>query len=138
MGGVDLTEQNLSYYSMSTRKTLKWWKKAFWRYMYVDIRIINSWIIFQHNNPQSPINTQRLFCLKLIEELAQLLLDLQTSPDCPPYIQDKHNRVTVLTENRLNGKHFAYKKSKQRCTLERYNFLPIKPWWCKRPGALVE
>ena len=24
MGGVDLTDQNLSYYSMTTRRTLKW------------------------------------------------------------------------------------------------------------------
>ena len=29
MGGVDLTDQSLSYYSMTTRKTLKWWKKVF-------------------------------------------------------------------------------------------------------------
>ena len=75
MGGVDLTDQNLSYYSMTTRKTLKWWKKVFWTF--VDISIINSWIIFQHNNPQLPIKTQRLFRLKLIEELVQPLLDLQ-------------------------------------------------------------
>lgn len=53
MGGVDLTDQNLSYYSMTNRKTLKWWKKVFWRF--IDICIINSWIIFRHNNLQSPI-----------------------------------------------------------------------------------
>ena len=110
MGGVDLTDQNLSYYLMTTRKTLKWWK-VFWRF--VDICIVNSWIIFQHNNP---IKTQRLFRLKLIEELVQPLLDLQASPDCPPYLQDKWIRVTVSTERRPNGKHFAYKNPKRgRC-----------------------
>jgi len=31
MGGVDLTDQHISYYSMSGRKTLKWWKKVLWR-----------------------------------------------------------------------------------------------------------
>ena len=29
MGGIDLMDQHLSYYSMSTRRTLKWWKKFF-------------------------------------------------------------------------------------------------------------
>ena len=114
MGGVDLTDQNLSYYSMTTRRTLKWWKKVFWRF--VDICIVNSWIIFRHNNPQSPIKTQRLFRLRLIEELVQPLLDLRSNPDCPPFLQDKRTNVTVSTEKRLNGRHFAYKNPKRgRC-----------------------
>ena len=33
MGGVDLTDQHLSYYSLTTRRTLKWWKKLFWRFV---------------------------------------------------------------------------------------------------------
>ena len=72
MGKVDLTDQHLSYYSMTTRKTLKWWKKTFWRLL--DICILNAWIIFHQNVPQSAIKSQRLFRLKLIEELVQLLL----------------------------------------------------------------
>lgn len=111
MGGVDLTDQNLSYYSMTNKKTLKWWKKVFWRF--IDICIINSWIIFRHNNPQSPIKTQQVFRLKLIEELVQQLLDLKASTNCPPYLC---SRVSVSTEKRLIGKHFAYKNTKQgRC-----------------------
>ena len=47
MGGVDLTDQYLSYYSMTTRQTLKWWKKVFWRLL--DITIVNSWILFRTN-----------------------------------------------------------------------------------------
>jgi len=43
MGGVDLMDQHLSYYSMNARRTLKWWK-IFWRL--VDISVVNSWIIF--------------------------------------------------------------------------------------------
>ena len=39
MGGVDLTDQHLSYYSVTTRKTLKWWKKCFWRLL--DICIVD-------------------------------------------------------------------------------------------------
>ena len=59
MGGVDLADQNLSYYSMTTRKTLKWWKKVFWRL--VNICITNSRIISCSNNPQSTVKSQRLF-----------------------------------------------------------------------------
>ena len=55
MGGVDLTDQYLSFYSLTTRWTLKWWKKIFWRL--VDIRIINSWIIFRYNNPDSNVSS---------------------------------------------------------------------------------
>ena len=29
MGGVDLTDQHLSYYSLTQRQTLKWWKRYF-------------------------------------------------------------------------------------------------------------
>ena len=80
------------------------------------ICIVNSWIIFHRNNPQSPIKTQRLFRLRLIEELVQPLLDLRSNPDCPPFLQDKRTNVTVSTEKRLNGRHFAYKNPKRgRC-----------------------
>lgn len=37
MGGVDLTDQLLSYYSMTSRRTLKWWKKysgGWWTYVF--------------------------------------------------------------------------------------------------------
>ena len=111
MGGVDLTDQNLSYYSMTTRRTLKWWKKVFWRF--VDSQFMDN---FSLHNPQSPIKTQRLFRLRLIEELVQPLLDLRSNPDCPPFLQDKRTNVTVSTEKRLNVRHFAYKNPKRgRC-----------------------
>lgn len=49
MGGVDLIDQHLSYYTMTRRHSLKWWKKVFWRL--IDITIINAWIIFRKNHP---------------------------------------------------------------------------------------
>lgn len=85
MGGVDLMDQHLSYYSMSTRRTLKWWKKVFWRL--VDICIINAWILFRQNNPNSAIKSQRSFRLKLAEELVQPLLNLKANPSCPPTLR---------------------------------------------------
>ena len=107
MGGVDLMDQHLSYYSLTTRRTLKWWKKVFWRL--IDISIVNAWIIFRHNNTDSDIKSHREFRLKLIEELVQPLLDVQASTDT-------RGRQPVSNDKRLMGKHFAYKSSKRgRC-----------------------
>ena len=57
MGGVDLADQMLSCYSMISHCMLKWWKKVFWRM--IDLCIMNSWIIFHTNTPNSSIKTQR-------------------------------------------------------------------------------
>ena len=115
MGGVDLTDQHLSYYSLTTRRTLKWWKKLFWRF--VDICVLNSWIIYKSNFPDSTINSHRLFRIKLVQELVQPLLTLRSSPTCPPYLRTK-GREPVSTDIRLLGKHFSYKHSKrQRCAV---------------------
>jgi len=104
MGGVDLLDQHLSYYSLTTRRTLKWWKKIFWRF--VDISIVNSWIIFRQNNPDTSIKSHKEFRLKLAEELVQPLLDRQANP------------VASTAEKRLVGKHFAYKNPKRgRCSV---------------------
>jgi len=106
MGRVDLTDQNLSYYS---RRTLKWWKKIFCRL--VDISIINSWIIFRYNNPDSNIKSHREFRLEFIEELVQ---DLKASPDCPDYISGNRGRHPAGDgDKRLIGKHFGYKGTKR-------------------------
>ena len=114
MGGVDLMDQHISYYSMSGRKTLKWWKKVLWRLL--DIAIINAWIIFKSNFPDSSINSQKLFRLKLVEEMVQPLLTLRSSPMCPTYIHGK-GRSTV-EESRLIGKHFPYiNAERKRCVV---------------------
>ena len=116
-------DQHLSYYSMSTRRTLKWWKKVFWRLE--DICIINAWILFRQNNPNSAIKSQRSFRLKLAEELVQPLLNLKANPSCPPYLQDSkgRSRKSATTEKRLTGKHFAYKsKKRSRCVVCRRKY----------------
>ena len=117
MGGVDLTDQHISYYSMSGRKTVKWWKKVLWRLL--DMVIINSWIIFRCNFPDSEINSQRVFHLKLVEEMVQPLLSLYSLPTCPAHLHDK-GRPTVADDNRLIGKHLSYTHPEglqQRCSV---------------------
>ena len=115
MGGVDLTDQHISYYSMSGRKTLKWWKKVMWRLL--DIAVVNSWIIFRSNFPDSSIKTQKLFRQKLVEEMVQPLLTLRSSPMCPPYLLGK-GRSPTTEEIRLTGKHFPYiNPERKRCVV---------------------
>lgn len=109
MGGVDLTDQHISYYSLTQRRTIKWWKKVFWRM--VDISILNSWIIFRSNFPDK-ITSHRLFRIQLVHELVQPLLSLKASPDCPATLSYKGRRPTN-TEKRLLGKHFPYKSSRR-------------------------
>ena len=96
LSGVDLADQQLSYYSLTQRRSIKWWKKFFW--CLIDIAIINSWIIFRTNNPSSKIKSQRDFRLALVRELVQPLLDLKaSSPNCPDILKTSKGRVSVLT-----------------------------------------
>ena len=116
MGGVDLMDQHLSYYSMTARRTLKWWKKIFWRL--VDISVVNSWIIFRCNNPESDVKTHREFRMKLADQLVQPLLDLRASVDCPKHLCNSKGRSAKGSYVRLLGKHFAYKATKRgRCSV---------------------
>ena len=82
-----MTDQYLSYYSLTTRRTLKWWKKVFWRL--INICVLNLWVIYRSNFPDSTINTHKLFRLKLIEELVQPILTSRTSPECPSHLYTK-------------------------------------------------
>ena len=115
MGGVDLTDQQLSYYSVTQCQTIKWWKKVFWRL--IDIAIVNSWIIFRVNNPESSkIRSQRDFRLELVQLLVQPLLDLKASPDCPNILRAHKGRNVVSADKRLLGKHFPRKAAQRgRC-----------------------
>ena len=84
-------------------------EKVFW--WLVDIAIINSWIIFHTNYPDSEIKSQKQFHIKLAEELVQLLLTLSASLQCPHYLKNSKGRRPTTQVTRLNGKHFPYKRS---------------------------
>ena len=106
MGGVDLSDQHLSYYSLTQRRTLKWWKKVFWRM--IDISILNAWIIFKANFPNSVIDSHRAFRIELIHQLVQPLLSLKASPENPLSYSSKGRKPTttekllILPTNKRN------------------------------------
>ena len=53
MGGVDLTDQYLSYYSLTTRRILKCWKF----FGTLSTCVLNSWVIYRSNFSNSTILT---------------------------------------------------------------------------------
>ena len=111
MNGVDITDQHLSYYSLTKRKTTKWWKKLFWRL--IDICILNSCILFRANDPDSEIKTHRQFRILLVEQLTKPLLMARANPDSG--VPSSHAGEDLT---RLKGKHFVYSDtSKQRCVV---------------------
>lgn len=80
----------------------------------MDISIVNSWIIFRQNYPDTAIKTHREFLLKLAEQLVQPLLDLGANPV-----------PSAGSGKRLIGKHFAYKGSKRgRCSVCSHKIVP--------------
>ena len=49
MNVVDTTDQHLSYYILTKRKTTKWWKKIFWQL--IDLYILNSSCLSKKKTP---------------------------------------------------------------------------------------
>ena len=107
MGGVDLVDQHLSYYSLMPQRMIKWWKKVFW--CLIHISIINSWIIFHFNHPNSNIKSQREFRLEPVKQSVQPLLDLKASPECPSVLQSHKGQSVISPDKRLTGKHLSCK-----------------------------
>lgn len=89
-----------------------------------DLLILQLWIIFHQNNPDSKTKSQREFRLELVKQLAQPLLDLKASTDCPGILIGK-GRKSPSPDKCLSGKHFPYKsEEKGRCAVCRRHKSP--------------
>lgn len=67
MGGVDLKDQKLSMYLLERKRGIKWYIKVFRRF--VNVTILNCYIIYCSNIGQHTKMTHREFRYKLAEEL---------------------------------------------------------------------
>jgi hypothetical protein len=67
MGGVDRSDQMISY-TNSIVKSFKWWKKVIFHVL--AIAVLDAYILFKSQNPNSVI-THRVFRKKLVTELVQ-------------------------------------------------------------------
>ena len=74
MGGVDLADQMMCYYSVG-RKNMKWWRKVLWRLH--DHAITNAYVIYKQNNSNAKSLTNLQFRLKLAEALTEPLMRLK-------------------------------------------------------------
>ena len=99
MGGVDLADQAMCYYSVG-RKTMKWWRRIFWRMH--DQAITNAFVLFKANVDGEPVvKRQKDFRMNLAKVLTTKAFELRKRPGRP--------LSTPLS--RLTGKHFIYRSS---------------------------
>lgn len=98
MGGVDRSDQMISY-SNTTVKSFKWWKKVIFHIF--AIAVLNAYTIFKEENPNSNI-LHRVFRRKLISELIS---------DNPSHLSVKAGRPRVNQQQleRLTSRHFITK-----------------------------
>ena len=120
MGGVDLADQAMCYYSVG-RKSMKWWRHIFWRMH--DHAIINAHVIFKANTATSlskPISNLKFRLL-----LAQQLVE--------PYLSQRRGvGRTPTREERLLGKHFPYHSAdRKRCKVCAYKKVSPRSKKCK-------
>ena len=73
MGGADHNDQLMVYFAIG-RKTLKWWKRVFWRLP--KIALVNSHLLHKLK-PGNESVTQKHFRLNLCHSLVQPLFTLR-------------------------------------------------------------
>ena len=110
MSGVDIADQLMVYYACGCR-TLKWYKRVFWRLL--EHAIINSFILFkQVIQPNLRLWTQKKFRMELAYTLTGPVIASRMGQGRTP---------TDPTLDCLKGKHFAYFHEKRgRCVVCAY------------------
>ena len=111
MGGVDHLDQYLVYYALG-RKTIKWYKRIFWRI--IEMALINAFVLYNLCHPDAAMS-QKKFRLELADALVEDFVNEKANAESPitsPGRKSKHH------DRRLHGKHFAtLMKKKGRCAV---------------------
>lgn len=98
MGGVDKSDQLLSYYGFSHR-TVKWWRRAFFHLL--DLSVVNAYILYRQSQPGKPQLTHERFRVELAKEmLFKAGSDITSEP---------HQRHALPPQARLHERHFVEK-----------------------------
>ena len=101
MGGVDRSDQMLSY-STFQEKTLKWWKRV--TFHVISLTILNSYIVYKEVTADRVPMLQRLFIKKLIHIVSE-------PQDVPGMSNRTRDRPSTAAEpiQSLQGRHFPCK-----------------------------
>ena len=129
MGGVDRYDQRLSYYGLN-RKSIKWWKKVFFRLF--EMSIVNSMLLFFKKFPEFEKKkySHKKFRDMLIHEMVQRYLDAKAADLVQkagrPSLEPKPiSKIDVLDATRLTGKHYPSKLNPRRkCSMCAYKINP--------------
>lgn len=129
MGGVDKCDQFLSYYSLCSRKSSKWWKKVFLRMF--ELSVVNAMCIYSEKHPifAKSRSAHQRFREALILEMVQPLLDQREENEQSRNTNNpepRPNRRKVVSTSRLKGKHYSSKhKSRRKCSKCAYIKNPV-------------
>ena len=107
MGGVDHNDKLLVYFAAG-RKTIKWWKRVFWRL--IDIALVDCHLLYKLK-PGNESVSQKQFRLELCHSLVQPLLTLQETPGARAVGASSH---TPSPNAFLLGKRFGQWAGKRR------------------------
>ena len=118
MGGVDRSDQLLSYYGFSHR-TVKWWRRAMFHML--DMAVVNAYILYTVSTPAKKLTHEQF----RIELARQLLLEASVD-----VCEDMHQRHGPLQrplppQSKLTERHFpdhlpctpSGKKGQTECTV---------------------
>ena len=111
MGGVDKSDQLLSYYGFSHR-TVKWWRRAFFHL--IDLAVVNSYILYCGSQQSGRRYTHEQFRI----ELAKGIL-MSVTVDCAEGME----RVTgpavraLPPQARLTERHFPGRVVQSNCVV---------------------
>ena len=122
MNGVDKCDQYLNYSSVA-RKSIKWWKKVFFRML--ELAIVNAMVLHSLSNPEfgKKHSAHKQFCIALVHELVQPLLHSRADPGNK--IASPPGRKPTMDERRLKGNHFPESRHPKRgccsvCAYQKY------------------
>ena len=120
MGGVDLSDQLLQYYS-THRKTARWYRTMFMHF--VDMATTNAYIL--HSEISTKPMTHKDFVTELVSQLCEVNM-----AGVPIQRSNNHVPVAIAISAEAKGKATQGRRSCQHC-LQVSKRRNLTPWRCK-------
>ena len=131
MGGVDKSDQLLSYYGFNHR-TVKWYKRA--TFHLIDLAIVNAYILYQMSTQTEKHMSHVQFRIKLATQmLTRAGIDLTStvsSPRLPPHARLHERHFLAKLPPRSSGKPSQYECIV--CSHKKHNGRKTTTYHCKQ------